>query len=76
MSDEASGPEDDQESVNDWKRRMSAKKGYPSGMDIDGMIFMEVIKNPWRSNEVSKDPVIKMGAYAWKSARRHLPSTI
>lgn len=73
MSDEASGPEDDGEAVEDWRRRMSVKKGYPPGIDIDGMVFMEVLKNPWRSNEVIKHSIIeKLRSYSPETAWRYL----
>ncbi|KAG1731010.1 hypothetical protein EDB19DRAFT_1641064 [Suillus lakei] len=52
MSDEASGPEDDGESVDEWRIKMGREKGFPADTDMDGMVFMEVIKNPWRSQEL------------------------
>jgi len=49
MSDEASRPEDDGESADEWRIRMAKEKGFPVDMDI---VFTEVIKNPWRSQQV------------------------
>ncbi|KAG2135833.1 hypothetical protein DEU56DRAFT_737620, partial [Suillus clintonianus] len=53
MSDEASGPEDDGESVDKWRIKMGKEKGFPADTDMDGMVFMEVVKNPWRSQELA-----------------------
>jgi hypothetical protein len=54
ISDEASGPEDDGGSIDKWRIRMAKEKGFPADMDMDGMVIMEVIKNPWRSQQVSQ----------------------
>ncbi|KAH7923258.1 hypothetical protein BV22DRAFT_967311, partial [Leucogyrophana mollusca] len=51
MSDEASGPEDD-EPEDTWKRRMADKMGMPVGMLLDNLIFLEVTNSPWRANEL------------------------
>ena len=50
MSDEASGPEDDDEdSVAEWKRDMAAKAGISGRSDaqLAKMSFFEVIKPEW-----------------------------
>ncbi|KAG2126420.1 hypothetical protein BD769DRAFT_1668431 [Suillus cothurnatus] len=52
MSDEASRPEDDGGSIDEWRIRMAKEKGFPADMDMDGMVFMEVVKNPWRSQQL------------------------
>jgi hypothetical protein len=53
MSDEASGPEDDDESEDDWKRRMAEKMGMPANWQVENLSFLEVMQSPWRSDEVS-----------------------
>ena len=56
MSDEASGPEDeDLEDKLEWKRRMAEELGMGNVSDklLDGMSFLENIKPLWRSEEVS-----------------------
>lgn len=55
MSDEASGPEDEDESLTDWKLRMAVKNGIPADITedaLDRLEFREVIKPEWRSAEV------------------------
>jgi hypothetical protein len=59
MSDEVSGPEDDGESVDEWRIKMGKEKGFPADTDMDSMVFMEVIKNPWRSQEVIQCSIVK-----------------
>ncbi|KAM5538511.1 hypothetical protein V8D89_007844 [Ganoderma adspersum] len=57
MSDEASGPEDDDEgSEAEWKRKMAAKAGISGRSDaqLAKMSFFEVVKPDWRSDELSK----------------------
>ena len=54
MSDEASGPEDDTESLQDWKLRMALSWGIesPEYEVISKLKFLEVIDPAWRSEEV------------------------
>lgn len=58
VSDEASGPEDD-EPIKEWKTRMACLEfgetyAHQIGDEkLDGMRFLEVIEPRWRSNEVS-----------------------
>ncbi|KAJ6534263.1 hypothetical protein B0H19DRAFT_1271979 [Mycena capillaripes] len=56
LSDEASGPEDGQgESAAVWKVRVAAKYGLTdlSPSALKNQHFLEVLKFPWRSDEVS-----------------------
>ncbi|KAG2365917.1 hypothetical protein BDR07DRAFT_1480806 [Suillus spraguei] len=43
MSDEASGPEDDGESVDEWRIKMGKEKGFPADTNMDGMVFMKIL---------------------------------
>ena len=57
MSDEASGPEDDSETLLQWKRRIAVTSGNFSAETLtdsflDTQNFREVIKPNWRSAEV------------------------
>ncbi|KAJ8516428.1 hypothetical protein ONZ45_g6262 [Pleurotus djamor] len=53
MSDEASGPEfDDDEEFNSWKLRMAASKNMREA-DISEVTFWEVVKPVWRSDRLS-----------------------
>jgi hypothetical protein len=55
LSDEASGPEDDEEeSPEAWKVRMAMHHGLQdvSATALKKYTFLEVLKNPWRSDEV------------------------
>ena len=54
MSDEASGPEDDEESQDDWKFRMARVSGIlvPTDEAIGRLKFLEVVEPGWRSREV------------------------
>jgi hypothetical protein len=54
MSDEASGPEDETESLQDWKQRMAFLSGIESSEyeAISKLKFLEVIDPAWRSDEV------------------------
>lgn len=53
MSDEASGPEDDIESEDSWKRRMATLSGIGNEANIEHTVFREIIKPDWRSEDVS-----------------------
>ncbi|KAH9851418.1 hypothetical protein C2E23DRAFT_886589 [Lenzites betulinus] len=57
MSDEASGPEDDDtESLTQWKRRMAEKDGS-TGMSDDVLRkkqYLETVKPNWRSDELTE----------------------
>jgi hypothetical protein len=56
MSDEGSGPEDDSDKAKDaWKTDMARKAGLAADADLDSMSFLEVMKCPWRSEEVSDE---------------------
>jgi len=54
MSDEVSGPEDDEESQDDWKVRMARASGIlvPTDEAIGRLKFLEVVEPGWRSSEV------------------------
>ena len=56
MSDEASGPEDEDEGKDEWKLRMAVECGLisdaDSDVDLDNIHFRELIKPAWRSKEV------------------------
>ncbi|EJF59019.1 hypothetical protein DICSQDRAFT_128587 [Dichomitus squalens LYAD-421 SS1] len=58
MSDEASGPEDDEneEAVIEWRRQMAEKAGITGKTDaqLARMSVFEVIKPNWRSDELTK----------------------
>ncbi|TBU34267.1 hypothetical protein BD311DRAFT_774073 [Dichomitus squalens] len=57
MSDEASGPSDDEdeEAVTQWRREMADKAGITGKSDVQlaKMSFFEVIKPNWRSDELT-----------------------
>ncbi|KAG1808956.1 uncharacterized protein BJ212DRAFT_1484815 [Suillus subaureus] len=50
MSDEASGPDDD-ELEDGWKRRMAEKMGMPANSQVENLSFLEVTRSPWRSDK-------------------------
>ncbi|KAF8834834.1 hypothetical protein BDN67DRAFT_1016100 [Paxillus ammoniavirescens] len=53
MSDEASGPEDDtDQSHKEWEMEMATKAGLAADGDLEGLNFLEVLKSPWRSEEL------------------------
>ncbi|KIJ14141.1 hypothetical protein PAXINDRAFT_156253 [Paxillus involutus ATCC 200175] len=53
MSDEASGPEDDtDQSRKEWEMEMATKAGLAADGDLEGLNFLEVLKSPWRSEEL------------------------
>ncbi|KAF7377326.1 hypothetical protein MSAN_00153400 [Mycena sanguinolenta] len=56
LSDEASGPEDEDESFDAWKVRMATAYGLtvltPAALKKEQ--FLEVLKCPWRSDELSE----------------------
>ncbi|TBU21202.1 hypothetical protein BD311DRAFT_783040 [Dichomitus squalens] len=58
MSDEASGPEDDEDEdvVMEWRRQMAEKVGITGKSDsqLAKMSFFEVIRPNWRSDELTK----------------------
>ncbi|KAG2113233.1 hypothetical protein DEU56DRAFT_919734 [Suillus clintonianus] len=54
MSDEASGPDDDDELEDDWKRRMAEKMGMPANSQVENLSFLEVTRSPWRSDELGQ----------------------
>ncbi|KIK79188.1 hypothetical protein PAXRUDRAFT_161969 [Paxillus rubicundulus Ve08.2h10] len=54
MSNEGSGPEDNSDGVRVvWTSEMAKKAGLMEGVDLDSMSFLEVIKCPWQSQELS-----------------------
>jgi hypothetical protein len=56
MSDEASGPEnEDTRGLAAWKTRMAYTNGYDdvSAAALAKLNFLEVLEAPWRSDEVS-----------------------
>jgi hypothetical protein len=71
MSDEVSGPEDDEESQDDWKVRMARVSGIlvPTDEAIGRLKFLEVVEPGWRSREVcgtikTRDyPIILLRSY-------------
>jgi hypothetical protein len=55
LSDEASGPEDDEEESHAaWKVRMAMHYGLQdvSPTNLKKYAFLEVLESPWRSDEV------------------------
>ena len=53
MSDDASGPEDeDEESRDDWKARMATERDLLPGIEITKIKFLETVKPEWRSEKV------------------------
>ena len=54
MSDEGSGPEDEEEEKIDWKCRMAEHEGITiSDAQLRGLHIREVIQPAWRSEAVS-----------------------
>ncbi|KAL1937069.1 hypothetical protein VTO73DRAFT_15138 [Trametes versicolor] len=68
MSDDASGPEDEEvESKVAWKRRMAEKSGMVGRTDdeLSKMVFFEVIRPNWRSEALSQI-LHELWAMFWK----------
>jgi len=65
MSDEASGPEDEElESRNDWKIRMAIAYGMkePTAVTVSKLKFLEKIRPSWRSERVSSGFIFRNAA--------------
>jgi hypothetical protein len=52
ISDEASGPENEAETYDDWKRRMATAAGFAAETPISHLKFLEVVKSQWKSTQV------------------------
>ncbi|KIJ09904.1 hypothetical protein PAXINDRAFT_17024 [Paxillus involutus ATCC 200175] len=53
MSDEGSGPEDDTDTARKvWTKAMAEKVGMADTTDLEGVTFLEVMKCPWRTEEL------------------------
>ncbi|KAG1781450.1 hypothetical protein EV702DRAFT_1244564 [Suillus placidus] len=54
MSDEASRPEDEAETYDDWKQRMATAAGFAAETPISHLKFLKVIEPQWRSTQQSR----------------------